>query len=276
MRPTSRLRSFQMNTMSKLRRLKPTRSRFTRFTSGRQGRRGEGGGGRAGWGGGLRPSRGTSHAAAAASRSPLAPPLATHSPPRVMTVNGISVSSTRQLTVGRMKLLERCGTPENPSSRNGISNSRLRSLQGVGGGAQTKRGHPRAAGRAAATHCLALLVTCVRVPRRRHAPKLALPDVLVHALDKLVELAVDLVAPLALALLLLDLIRVVPGRAGWEGEGLHRQRRSLMSLGQRACTPLAPTPISPPLGAPSRHPTHTTAARLTWTAAPRPASAPSP
>ena len=33
MRPTSRFRSFQMKTMSKLRRLKPTRSKFTRFTS---------------------------------------------------------------------------------------------------------------------------------------------------------------------------------------------------------------------------------------------------
>lgn len=50
------------------------------------------------------------------------------SPDSVSTVKGISVSSTRQLTVGMMKELVRCGTPWNPSSRNGTSNSRFRSL----------------------------------------------------------------------------------------------------------------------------------------------------
>lgn len=55
------------------------------------------------------------------------------SPPSVMTVKGISVSSTRQLTVGIMKELVRWGTPWKPSSRKGTSNSRLRSLQAAKG-----------------------------------------------------------------------------------------------------------------------------------------------
>ena len=46
----------------------------------------------------------------------------------VMTVKGISMSSTRQLTVGMMKLVWRWGTPLNPRSLKGISNSRPRSL----------------------------------------------------------------------------------------------------------------------------------------------------
>ena len=71
-----------MKTMSKLRRLKPTRSMLTRFTS-----------------------------------------------DRVMTVKGISVSSTRQFTVGMMKQDWRWGTPWNPSSRKGTSNSKFRSLR---------------------------------------------------------------------------------------------------------------------------------------------------
>ena len=48
-----------------------------------------------------------------------------------MTVKGISVSSTRQLTVGIMNEVERAGTPKKPSSRKGISNSRFRSLRTV-------------------------------------------------------------------------------------------------------------------------------------------------
>lgn len=36
-----------------------------------------------------------------------------HAPPRVITVKGSSVSSTKQLTVGMMKELVRCGTPKN-------------------------------------------------------------------------------------------------------------------------------------------------------------------
>lgn len=54
-------------------------------------------------------------------------------PLSVMTVKGISVSSTRQLTVGMMKELVRWGTPWKPSSRNGTSNSRFRSLWGAAG-----------------------------------------------------------------------------------------------------------------------------------------------
>ena len=46
-----------------------------------------------------------------------------------MTVAGDSTSSTRQLTVGMTKAVDLWGTPWKPSSRNGISNSRLSSLQ---------------------------------------------------------------------------------------------------------------------------------------------------
>ena len=87
--------TLKMMTMSKLRRLKPTRSRLTMATSG----------------------------------------MAT-------TVKGISTSSTRQLTVGMTKAVLRKGTPLNPSSLKGISNSRFRSLQC--GGQQTQQAWPSA------------------------------------------------------------------------------------------------------------------------------------
>ena len=128
-----------------------------------------------------------------------------HAPFSVSTVNGSSVSSTRQFTVGRMKDVARCGTPKKPSSRKGISNSRLSSLRGA---------------RAEGALVLAQASSqCAR--RRRHSPKVALPDVLLHALDELVELLVRLVAALALALLLLDLVGVVHGPAAGV-ERLHR------------------------------------------------------
>ena len=70
-----------MTAMSKLRRLKPTRSRLTHKMSAQP----------------------------------------TH-------VKGISMSSTRHVTVGITNAVVRCGTPWKPSSRNGISKSRSRSL----------------------------------------------------------------------------------------------------------------------------------------------------
>ena len=48
---------------------------------------------------------------------------------RVMQVKGISVSSTKQLTVGISLTAVLCGTPSNISSRKGTSNSRSKSLR---------------------------------------------------------------------------------------------------------------------------------------------------
>ena len=119
------------------------------------------------------------------------------------TVKGISVSSTRQLTVGMMKELERCGTPWKPSSRNGTSNSRFWSLQMSKG--ERKRWSSQQ--KKVSAH---FKVIYARFASSVNPPIVALPDVLLDTLHKLVELPIDLVAPLSLPLLLLDLVGVVP------------------------------------------------------------------
>lgn len=74
---------------------------------------------------------------------------------------------------------------------------------------------------------------------RQHPPIVALPNVLLHTLDKLVELAIDLVAALALPLLLLNLVGVVPGgRAGTGGSRAVGQGASaggLVAASSRRC-----------------------------------------
>lgn len=97
--------TFQTKIISKFRRLNPTRSRLTTFTSAYDKNRGK------------------------ITVANIGKQDCLHEPVSVMTVKGISVSSTRQFTVGIMKAVEREGTPLKPSSRNGISNSKFKSLR---------------------------------------------------------------------------------------------------------------------------------------------------